>query len=147
MNKEKILKIILVVVYTLFIALFIAMRSGIWIFKDNVSYRITKIGCNSSKNSTKDLTEEGECTTPGYYIDDDRVNISLGSINCANDIKIVKVEADKDMNVTIKVKEKKGRVQAKCVCSPSLNIEFNKEVNSVTLIKEDGTELGECYDN
>lgn len=140
MNKEIIIKTILVIVYIVFIIMFISE----WTSVKNPAYKITKVGCNSAKKSSKELTEEGECKTPGYYIDNDRVNISLGNINCANDIKIQKIEVDEEMNVYIKVKEKIGKNQAKCVCSPSINIEFYNEVNSVTLVKEDGTELDEC---
>lgn len=140
MNKEIIIKTILVIVYTVFIIMFISE----WTSVENTSYKVTKVGCNSAKKSSKELTEEGECKNPGYYIDNDRVNISLGKINCTNDIEIQKIEVDEEMNIYIKIKEKIGKNQVKCVCNPSINIQFNEEVNNVTLVTEDGTELDEC---
>ena len=141
-NKERILKIILVIVYSIFVIMFVTV--AIKEKNGNSTYKITKIGCNSKNDSNTKSEEDVICKTAGYYIDNDKVNISLGRINCANDIKIEKIEVDDEMNVYIKVKEKKGKNQAKCVCNPSINIQFNEEVNNVTLVTEDGTELGEC---
>ena len=44
----------------------------------------------------------------------------------------------------IKVKEKKSREQAKCICKPSINIIFTKKVNSVTVTTADGIKLRQC---
>ena len=140
-NKEKILKIILVIFYSIFVIMIVNV-----VVNDNnklSNYKITKNECNRKA----DLIEEPKeivCKSAGYYIDNNKVNISLGNINCANDIKIEEIEVDEDMNVYIKAKEKKGKNQAKCVCNPSLTIEFDKTVESVIFETEDGNELNEC---
>ncbi len=141
-NKERILKIILVIVYSIFVIMFVTI--AIKEKNGNSTYKITKIGCNSKNDSNNKSEEDVICKSAGYYIDDNKVNISLGNINCANDIKIEKIEVDEEMNVYIKVKEKKGKNQAKCVCNPSLTIEFDKTVESVILETENGNELNEC---
>ena len=141
-NKERILKIILVIVYSIFIIMIV----NIYIKEkyNESAYKITKNECNSKKDLNEELEEDIMCKSAGYYIDDNKVNISLGKINCANDIKIEKIEVDEEMNVYIKAKEKKGKNQAKCVCNPSLTIEFDKPVESVIFETEAGTELNEC---
>ena len=98
-------------------------------------------------NTTKDSnlpTYTGACQNPGYHINNNTVTINIGAMNCASSIAISKIKVDKNMNVYIKAKEKKSAEQAKCICSPTINIKFTNKVNSVTLVTEDGTELGEC---
>lgn len=147
-SKKRILEIILLIVYVIFVVVFMNMFYKKGGFKDNSTYRITKGECNSGitvkGESIDGLSEKGECINPGYYIDGNNVNVSIGNINCANKLEIENIEVDEDMNVYIQVKEKKSASQAKCTCSPSYNIDFYNEVNSVTLVKEDGTELDEC---
>ena len=141
-NKEKILKIILVISYSIFVIMIVNVA-----IKENSklsNYKITKNECNSKNDSKEELKEDVVCKSAGYYIDNNKVNISLGNINCANDIKIEKNEVDEEMNVYIKKKKKKGMYQAKCVCNPSLTIEFEKDVESVIFETEDGNELNEC---
>ena len=58
--------------------------------------------CNSTtvnKDESSKLNEKGECINSGYYIDNNRVNINIGSINCANDIEIINLKVDKSRNV------------------------------------------------
>ena len=146
-KKNKTIKIILIVACILVILLVLSMVIFKWRISGITFYRITEGECNSAmvyEEETNGLNEKGECINSGYYIDNNRVNINIGSINCANDIEIVKLKVDKKMNVTIKVKEKKYREQAKCICKPSINIIFTKKVNSVTITTSDGIKLRQC---
>ena len=126
--------------------MFMAIIIYIFIIKRGPDYKISQGECKSGviMDDSNRLNENKECLVPGYYIDNNEVNINIGIINCANDIEIVKLKVDKKMNVTIKVKEKKYREQAKCICKPSINIIFAKKINSVTVTTEDGIKLRQC---
>ena len=63
---------------------------------------------------------------------------------CGHEIELTKVSTDRNMNVYIEAREKEGIVEAMCLCSPTINIYFYKKVKSVTLVNEDGEELGKC---
>ena len=146
-KKNKILKITILIVSILLLLLLLSMVILKWRISGTTFYRITEGECNSAmvyEEETSGLNEKGECINSGYYIDNNRVNVNIGSINCANGIEIVKLKVDKKMNVEIKVKEKKSREQAKCICKPSINIIFTKKVNSVTVTTEDGIKLRKC---
>ena len=145
-KKNKRFRIILLVVCTLIFLLLLFIIIGKWRISGTTIYRTTLGKCNSEEayDNESGLNKKGECLKKGYYIDNKRVNVNIGSINCANSIEIVKLKVDKKMNVDIKVKEKKSREQAKCMCKPSLNIIFTKKVNSVTVTTADGIKLRQC---
>ena len=146
-KKSKKLKITILIVSILLLLLLLSMVIFKWRISGTTFYRITEGECNSGmvyEEETSGLNEKGECINSGYYIDNNRVNVNIGSINCANDIEIVKLKVDKKMNVYIMVKEKVSELQENCLCSPSLNVKFNEKIRSVTLVTEDGTKLEEC---
>ena len=126
--------------------MFMAIIIYIFIIKRGPDYKISQGECKSGviMDDSNRLNENKECLVPGYYIDNNEVNINIGTINCANDIEIVKLKVDKKMNVYIMVKEKVSELQENCLCSPSLNVKFNEKIRSVTLVTEDGTKLEEC---
>ena len=132
-KKNKRFRIILLVVCTLIFLLLLFIIIGKWRISGTTIYRTTLGKCNSAEayDNESELNKKGEC-------------LNIGSINCANSIEIVKLKVDKKMNVDIKVKEKKSREQAKCMCKPSLNIIFTKKVNSVTVTTADGIKLRQC---
>ena len=153
MKKKKKLIIICIIIITVIIFLII---TGIFGFARTASYTVSEGECNSiittysadGKPST--LNDKGECKIAGYYIDNNRVNINIGNINCDHKIKIKKIKISKDMNVYIKVKESyfifadKLGLDASCNCSKSLNITFSKKVNNVTIVNENGAKLHKC---
>lgn len=146
-KKNKRLKNILIASCILIILLIIVLVIGKFRISGTTIYRVTKGECNSTtvnKDESSKLNEKGECINSGYYIDNNRVNINIGSINCANDIEIINLKVDKSRNVKIKVKEKKNKTQAKCMCKPSLNIIFFKKVNSATVTTDKGIILRQC---
>ena len=96
------------------------------------------------KNNKDELKKTKECASSGYHIYKNRVNINIGSMTCGHKIELTKISVDKNMNVYIQAKEKESSIEAMCSCSPNLTLYFYKKVNSVTLVKEDGTELSEC---
>lgn len=114
-------------------------------FSGTTIYTTSKGECNEDISKIG-LNEKKECLNSGYYIDDKRVNINIGTINCGRNVKIVSIKVDKDMNVDIVAGEKESIVgDAWCKCNPSLNIKFSKKVKSVHLIREsDKAELSEC---
>ena len=145
-KRNKRFRIILLVVCTLIFLLLLFIIIGKWRISGTTIYRTTLGKCNSAEayDNESGLNKKGECLKKGYYIDNKRVNVNIGSINCASNIEIMKIKVDKKMNVNIKVKEKKSKTQAKCMCKPSLNIIFTKKVNSVTVTTEDGIKLRQC---
>ena len=103
-KKNKTIKIILIVACILVILLVLSMVIFKWRISGITFYRITEGECNSAmvyEEETNGLNEKGECINSGYYIDNNRVNINIGSINCANDIEIVKLKVDKNYLVPI----------------------------------------------
>ncbi len=67
-------------------------------------------------------------------------------MTCGSSIKITKLKVDKDMNVYIKAQEKPTSLKYQCNtgCSSTATIYLLRKVNSVTVVKEDGTKLGKC---
>ena len=66
------------------------------------------------------------------------VNVNIGGITCGYSLTAANIIADKNMNVIIRVKEKRGLNTQMCQCIPYLTIEFDKKVNSVTLLYLNG---------
>ena len=89
------------------------------------------------------LNENKECLVPGYYIDNDKVNINIGYMNCSNRIEIEKIKQTKRW-IYIRVKEKVSDLQENCIYRTLLNIKCTKKIKNVTLTTEDGTKLEEC---
>ena len=67
-------------------------------------------------------------------------------MTCGSSIKITELKVDKDMNVYIKAQEKPTSLKYHCNigCSSTATIYLLRKVNSVTVVKEDGTKLGKC---
>ena len=166
-SKKKIIINILLLVIILIVGIFLAgWYIGEWGFKGYYFYKMNNKenecgaitvyhGDNDTtttyypngkvKNNNKDESnKKKECLIPGYHINKNKVNINIGSMTCGHNIKISELKVDKNMNVYIKAQERKGISEAWCLCSPNLTLYFYKNVNSVTLVNEDGTKLGEC---
>jgi len=143
MKKKKLFLIIGLIIIILILVIIKICNIGV---AGTTFYTVSKGECNSPIITYNDssLNDKGECKRAGYYIDNNKVNINIGSMNCGNSIKIETIKTTKDMNVYIKAKEKKGYMSMMCLCSPSLNITFSKKVNSVTLENEKGMILSEC---
>ena len=107
-KKNKSLKIILIVALILIILLILSMIMFKWRISGTSFYRLTKGECNSAmvyEEETNGLNEKGECINSGYYIDNNRVNVNMGSINCANDLEIVKLKVDTNLKSTLETVE------------------------------------------
>lgn len=143
MKKKKLFLIIGLIIIILILVIIKICNIGV---AGTTFYTVSKGECNSPIITYNDssLNDKGECKRAGYYIDNNKVNINIGNMNCGNSIKIEKIIINKGMNVYIKAKEKKGYMSMMCLCSPSLNITFSKKVNSVTLENEEGMILSEC---
>ena len=68
-------------------------------YKEGHVYTVTEGECKSDviMDELNVLNENKECLVPGYYINNDKVNIEY--MNCSNRIEIEKNQADKKMNI------------------------------------------------
>lgn len=69
------------------------------VIKKGHVYTVTEGECKSDviMDELNVLNENKECLVPGYYINNDKVNIEY--MNCSNRIEIEKKQADKKMNI------------------------------------------------
>lgn len=158
-TKKTVLIVISIIIIVISIVLFLTLPLNLWGFKEFHFYTVDNGGmgdCGSistyhgdtvettNYNNSKKSSKSPKCTSAGYYIDNNKVTIDIGDMYCGNSIKITDLKVDKKMNVYIKAKEIETIRGVQCGCSPNLTIYFLKKVNSVTLVTEDGTELGKC---
>ena len=149
-KKKNILSAFLVGIIIICIVFLLGILTDRWGFAGTSFYIVKEGECFSAistyhgDDNEPSINENKECSKSGYYIDDNKVSINIGSMNCANSINIVSITTDLNMNVYIKAKERKSPLTTQCLCNPSLNIYFTRKVKSVTLVPENGIELGEC---